>query len=75
MATFDPATWTWCGVKPKEWQPQVTEDGDKITVTFFTYSGLERETISRRRDTFRKGSYSFKSSRKDIATGPAGYIP
>jgi len=58
--------------KRKKWLPQVTEDGSKVTVTFFTYSGLERETLCRRRDTFRKGSYCFKSRRKDIASGPGG---
>ena len=60
--------------KRKKWQPQVTEDRNKVTVPFFTYSGLERESICRRRDTFRKGSYCFKSRRKEIATGPGGYV-
>jgi len=72
--TFDPAAWQWNESEPKEWKPEVTEDGNNVTVTFYTYSGLMPEGIRRHTDTFRKGSYCFKSRRKDIATGPGGYV-
>ena len=52
----------------------MTEDGNTVTVTFYTYSGLMPEGIRCHTDTFGKGSYCFKSSRKDIATGPGGYV-
>jgi hypothetical protein len=52
----------------------VTEEGKKVTVTFYTYSGLMPEGIRRFKDTFRRGSYSFKSCRKEIATGRGGYL-
>ena len=64
----------WHEPEPAEWQPQVTEGKNKTTVTFFTYSGLMPEGIRRHTDTFRKGSYCFKSRCKDIATGPGGYV-
>lgn len=72
--SLDPAAWTWHEAEPAEWQPQVTEDGEKMAVAFFTHSGLMPEGIFRHKDTFRKGSYSFKSQQKAIATGHGGYV-
>ena len=72
--TFDPAAWKWNEPEPKEWKPQVTEEKNKVTVTFFTYSGLMPEGIRRYTDTFRKGSYRFKAVAHEIATGPGGYV-
>ncbi len=69
----DPAAWRWHVPEPKEWQPQVTEDGDKITVTFYAFSGYDGNHISRYRDTYRRGSYCYKNRLKDIATGPGGF--
>jgi hypothetical protein len=47
--------------EPKEWLPQVTEDGDKTTVTFYSFSGHGGNHISRHRDTYRQGFYCYKS--------------
>jgi hypothetical protein len=69
----DTAAWTWHLPEPKEWRPSVTEDGDKITVTFYAYSGHIRDHICRHRDTYRRGSYCYKSRVKDIATGTGGF--
>jgi hypothetical protein len=70
----DPWGWKWRGAKPEEWQPQVGEEKNKVTVTFFTYSGLMPEGIRCHTDTFRKNSYCFKTRRKEIASGPGGYV-
>jgi hypothetical protein len=66
--------WKWREPRPTEWQPQVTEDGRKITVTFYTFSGLGQEAIYRHKDSYCNGSYCFKSRRKKVATGPGGYV-
>ncbi len=68
-----PAAWRWYLPEPKEWQPHVTEDGDKITATFYAFSGYIQHRICRHRDTYRRGSYCYKSRVKDIATGPGGF--
>ena len=59
--------------EPKEWRLQVAEDGDKITVTFYAYSGHGGNHISRYKDIFRQGSYCHKGRVKEIAAGPGGY--
>jgi len=73
MPSSDPAAWIWHQPEPKEWRPQIMEDGEKLAVTFFTYSGHGREHITRHKDTFRQGSYCHKGRTKDIAVGPGGY--
>ncbi len=64
-----PAAWEWREPEPKEWKPQVTEDGNKVTVTFFTFSGLVPEAIRCHTDTFRKGSYCFKTVSRKLPRG------
>jgi hypothetical protein len=59
--------------EPKEWQPQVQIGKDKVTVTFYTYSGHHRQTIYRHVDTYKPGTYYLQSERKEIAKGPWGY--
>ena len=59
--------------EPKEWQPQVQIGKDKVTVTLHTYSGHGQQTIYRHVDTYKPGSYSFQSERKEISKGPLGY--
>ena len=69
----DPAAWRWHQPEPKVWNPQVTEDGDKITVDFYIFSGHGGNDISRFRDTYRKGSYCYKNRNQWVATGPGGF--
>ncbi len=73
LPSSDPTAWIWHEAEPAEWQPQVWEDGDKVVVTFYSYSGLGRETIHRHRDTFRQGRYCFRTRRRYVASGPGGY--
>jgi hypothetical protein len=70
----DPGTWTWHESEPGQWKPQVAEDGNTITVTFFTYSGLGQESICQISDIFHRGVYLFKTHHKEIAVGTGGYV-
>jgi hypothetical protein len=72
--TGDTADWKWLEPEPSEWLPQVTEEKNEVTVTFFTFSGLGQEVIHQFIDRFHRGSYSFESERKKIATGSVGYV-
>ena len=66
--------WKWQEPKPSEWKPVVCEGQDKVTVTFYSYSGLGQESIYRHRDTYKPGYYSFKSERTVVAEGSGGYV-
>lgn len=66
--------WRWLGPRPTQWGPQVRMEDDKVTVTFHTYSGLEKESIFRHIDTYRTGKYRAKVEQRKIAEGPDGYM-
>jgi hypothetical protein len=66
--------WTWTKPEPAVWKPQVMEEGDSISVVFLTFSGHDVETVYRHTDKFRRGSYQFETERKEIATGPGGFV-
>jgi hypothetical protein len=66
--------WTWAKPEPAEWKPQVVEEGDSISVVFFTFRGLGQETIFHHTDTFMRGSYRFVTDRQEIATGSGGFV-
>lgn len=68
------ADWQWDGPRPKRWNPRVSQGKKAVKVTFFTHSGLGQETIYRHTDTYKPGAYRFKSDKKQIATGPGGYV-
>ena len=66
--------WKWLGPRPTQWGPQVRMDNDQVTVTFHTYSGLEKQAIYRHTDTYRAGKYRAKVEQEKIAEGPEGYL-
>ena len=66
--------WQWLEPKPKHWRPKVTIEKDKVTVTFFTFSGYQNEAIYRHTDTYKPGSYRYESQRTEIAKGKQGYM-
>ena len=66
--------WKWLEPKPKHWRPKVTIEKDRVTVTFYTYSGYQNETIYRHTDTYKPGSYRYESDRRVIGTGKAGFV-
>lgn len=68
-----PDKWKWLEDRPKSYAPEVKVEKDHVTVTFYTYSGLEKERIYRHVDTYRPGKYRPKVVEKVIAEGPSGY--
>jgi hypothetical protein len=59
---------------PRRWSPQVHEENSTVVVTFVTFSGLGQETIYGHTDTYKPGAYRFETERKQISTGPGGYV-
>jgi hypothetical protein len=59
----------WLVPKPTNWKPRVAQENDRIIVTFFTWSGLGEETLSRYLDDCAAGSNKFKSNRVEMAIG------
>jgi len=74
MPSGEPEQWTWAEPEPAEWKPHVVEDADGVSVVFFTFSGLGTETIFRQTDRFARGTCRFTTDRKEIATGPGGFV-
>jgi len=70
----DPNGWQWLEEKPDEWKPAVSMGKHKVTVSFYTYSGLVNQAIFRHLDTYAQGLYRAKSEIKKIAEGPRGYV-
>ena len=66
--------WKWLEEPPKDWNPQVKVENDRVTVTFYTYSGLEKQAIYRHTDTYKAGKYRPKVEQKRIAEGPPGFM-
>ena len=65
--------WTWTEPRPTQWSPQIHRENDRVIVTFYTYSGLWKESIFRHTDTYRVGTYRPKTEQKRIAEGSGGF--
>ena len=72
MASAD--EWEWLQPRPRDWRPQVGQDGDRVTVTFLTFSGLGQEAIYRYTDVYTVVSYKFEANRQDVARGGGGFV-
>jgi hypothetical protein len=69
------AEWTWNEPAPAEWQPVVDMGGDRVRVTFHTFTGLDQERILRHTDVFSPGRYSFQPEDPVVvAVGGDGYV-
>lgn len=67
--------WRWLTAPPDDWRPTYSRGGDgRPVVSFFTYSGLARETIYRHEDTYAPGSYAFRSAMSRVAEGGPGFV-
>ena len=69
-----PEDWRWLEPTPSEWKPEICEDSNLVTVTFYTFAGLGREAIYLHLDTYKPGRYCFESDERVIAEGPGGYV-
>lgn len=67
------ARWKWLEAKPTDWTPRVKLEDDRATVTFYTYSGFEKEGIYRHVDVYRRGKFRARLEDVKIAEGPSGY--
>jgi hypothetical protein len=70
----NPDEWKWNLPKPESWEPLFEQNAGVISISFLTFSGMGRETISRRTDSFRPGSYQFDTTNEVVAEGPGGYV-
>jgi hypothetical protein len=73
--TTKAAEWTWLEDAPKDWRPRVAVDKDRVTVTFYTYSGLETQRLYRHTDTYKPGKLRPKVEEKVIAHDGPGFMP
>lgn len=60
--------------EPSTWEPEVHVEEAGVSVTFYTYSGLGIERITRHIDTFVLGRYTFKTTIAVVAEGSGGYV-
>jgi hypothetical protein len=68
-----PEDWKWLEPRPTDWQPRVVLEPDRAVVTFYTYSGFEKEKLFRHIDVYRRGKYRPRVEEAVVAEGPAGY--
>lgn len=61
--------WKWKEPEPLDYNPTVRFDGDRVTVTFFTFCPLERERIFRHVDVYRRSKYRPVKVEDDIEIG------
>ena len=66
--------WQWLRSEPSEWGPVVLCEGDCVTVTFHTFSGLMPGSLYRFTDTYEVGGYAFKWDIHILAHSPSGFI-
>jgi hypothetical protein len=67
------AEWEWVQPKPTDWRPQVVQEGNRVTVSFLTFSGQGQEAIYRHMDIY-SGSYKFEADRQEVAKGAGGFV-
>ena len=66
--------WKWLERPPMDWTPHVVLEPDRAVVTFYTYSGYEKEAIYRHVDVYRRGKYRPRVEQTKIAEGKQGYM-
>lgn len=70
----NPGDWQWLEPKPTDWTPRVTLEPDRVVVTFYTYSGYEKERLYRHVDVYRRGKYRPRVEEARIAEGQMGFM-
>ena len=71
--TVKPKLWQWLEPIPRAWKPRVCEEGDRVQVLFYTYSGHVRQYIFKHFDVFKKGGGQLEFNETEIAEGPDGF--
>ena len=67
-------SWTWTQDEPVDWRPRVEFIHGRPRVTFYAYSALGGERISKFIDTYPPDAYTFESEEIEIADGSVGYV-
>jgi hypothetical protein len=67
------ADWRWLEPKPSDWTPRVTLEPDRAVVTFYTFSGFDKEALYRHVDVYRRDKYRPRVEEAKIAEGASGY--
>ena len=66
--------WHWVEPPPDDWRPTVKAATDSVVVTFFTFSALGMETITRSEDTYVPSAYRPEMSLPTVAEGGGGFV-
>ena len=65
--------WRWDEQPPDDWRPQVELRADSVVVTFFTFSAMGVETITRNKDSFVPPDYRPEMTLPTIGEGGGGF--
>lgn len=66
--------WKWLEPKPTDWMPRVTLEPDRAVVTFYSFSGYEKEGLYRHVDVYRRDKYRPRVDEAKIAEGKEGFL-
>lgn len=66
--------WRWLEAKPTDWTPRVSLERDRAVVTFYTFSGYQKEGLYRHVDVYRPGKYRARVEEAKIAEGKSGFV-
>lgn len=66
--------WNWMEPPPDDWRPNVEVAAASVAVTFFTFSGMGVESITRNEDTYVPPGYRPEMSLPMIGQGQEGFI-
>ena len=65
--------WNWMEPPPDDWRPSVKVEAASVVVTFFTFSGMGVETITRNEDRFGPSGYRPEMALSTIGEGQGGF--
>ncbi|HEY3324982.1 MAG TPA: hypothetical protein VGP72_31300 [Planctomycetota bacterium] len=65
--------WEWRHARPADWRPAFQRNASGTSISFWTYTGYERERVIRFEDQF-TDQYDFATEAGAVAEGPGGYI-
>lgn len=70
---WNPLAWKWKMKRPNSWRPTAVMYGSIAKVSFYTHTALYQERITHYIDTFRSGSYRFKTKETIVGLGMCGF--
>lgn len=59
---------------PEDWRPAVEVSEEAAIVSFFTFSALGQETLTRHVDRYPLGSYHPETETTELGTGAGGFV-